>query len=375
MSPVNPVLSFHAESSQRRWGGFGPNPSQSCRASIIIVNYNSRHHLGRLLRSLQKDVGRDYEVIVVDNASRDGSARYVATRFPAVKLISNKTNLGFPAANNRAACQARGRYLAFLNPDTQVQPGWLEALIAALQGQPGAGLVTAQILLMHDANRINACGNDMHFTGFTLCRAMGTPRRSDDGLTEIAAVSGAAFVIRRELYEALGGFDESFFLYMEDSDLSLRARLAGYRCLYVPSSQVYHDYHLCFGPDKIYHHERNRYTMLLKAFRWPTLLLMVPALALGELVAWGFVLLCEPQRCSDKLRAYAWIARHRQRLVQDRRQTQRLRQVPDRDVLRLCTYRLDYGQVSNGPLARMAALLLDPLFFLLRCLVLAVVRW
>lgn len=312
---------------------------------------------------------------MVDNASRDGSAQYVASRYPEITLIRNRTNLGFPAANNRAAYQAQGRYLAFLNPDTEVEPGWLESLITALQEQPGVGLVTAQILLMHDTNRINACGNDLHLTGFTLCRALGNKRHFDDNLTEVGAVSGAAFAIRRELYEALGGFDESFFLYMEDSDLSLRARLAGYRCLYVPSARIYHDYRLCFGLEKIYYQERNRYAMLLKAFRWPTLLVMVPALALGEMVAWGFVLLCNPQRWGDKLRAYAWIARHWQELMQDRQQTQRLRRVSDRDLLRLCTYDLDYGQVASGPLARMAGLLLDPLFYLLRCLILAAVRW
>jgi hypothetical protein len=312
---------------------------------------------------------------VVDNASTDGSAQYVASRFPGVTLIRNRKNLGFPAANNRAAGRARGKYLAFLNPDAQAEPGWLEALIAALQGQPAVGLVTPQILLMHDANRINACGNDMHLTGFTLCRALGAERHFDDRLTEVGAVSGAAFAMHRDLYGALGGFDESFFLYMEDSDLSLRARLAGYRCFCVPSSQVYHDYQLCFGPEKIYYQERNRYAMLLKTFRWPTLLAMVPALALGEMVAWGFVLLREPQRGGDKLRAYAGIARRWRQLMHDRRQTQALRHLRDRDLLRLCTYRLDYGQVVSGPLGRMAGLVLDPLFYLLRCLVLGLVWW
>ncbi|MFN2289663.1 MAG: glycosyltransferase family 2 protein [Anaerolineae bacterium] len=375
MSPVNPQLSSRAEPSQSGLEGLVPNRGHRCRVSIIIVNYNGRQHVDRVLRSLQKDAGRDCEVIVVDNASRDDSAQHVASRFPEVTLICNRANLGFAAANNRAAHQAQGKYLAFLNPDAEVEPGWLEALIAALERQPGVGLVTAQILLMHDANRINACGNDMHLTGFTMCRALGTQRRFDDGLTEIGAVSGAAFVIPHALYEALGGFDESFFLYMEDSDLSLRARLAGYRCLYVPSSRVYHDYQLRFGPGKVYYQERNRYAMLLKTFRWPTLLAMVPSLALGELVAWGFILLYKPQRWCDKLRAYAWLARRWQKLMQDRRQTQRLRRVPDRDLLRLCTYGLDYGQVSGGPLGRMAGLLIDPLFLLLRCLVLAVVRW
>jgi GT2 family glycosyltransferase len=375
MSSGIPLLPPSAEPSWQGAEGFVPDPDDHCRASIIIVNYNGGEHLGRVLHSLQEDGRRDYEVIVVDNASRDGSAQHVATNFPWVRLMRNKVNLGFAAANNGAAHQARGDYLAFLNPDTEVEPGWLEALIGALQVQPDVGLVTAQVLLMHDRNRTNTCGNDMHLTGFTLCRALNAARHFGDGLTEVGAVSGAAFAMRRDLYEALGGFDESFFLYMEDSDLSLRARLAGYRCLYVPPSLVYHDYRLCFGPQKTYYHERNRYAMLLKTFRWPTLLTLVPALALGELVAWGFVLLHEPQRLGNKLRAYAWIARRWRQLMQDRQQTQLLRRVSDRDLLRLSTHRLDYGQIGNGPATQMAGLVLDPLFYMLRRLVLGLVRW
>ena len=375
MSSGTPWLPSSARPSQRGLEGLGSDLADRCRASIIIVHYNRPQHLERVLRSLQKDGRREYEVIVIDNASRDGSAQHVVSRFPGVRLMRNQANLGFAAANNRAARQALGHYLAFLNPDTEVEPGWLEALIGALQAQPDAGLVTAQVLLMHDANRINACGNDMHLTGFTLCRAMGAERRSSGVLTEVGAVSGAAFAMRRDLYELLDGFDESFFLYMEDSDLSLRARLAGYHCLSVPSSLVYHDYQLCFGPQKTYYHERNRYAMLLKTFRWPTLVAMLPALALGELVAWSFVLLYEPGRVGNKLRAYAWIARRWRQLMQDRRQTQVLRRVPDRDLLGLSTYRLDYGQIGNGPVSRMAGLVLDPLFYILRRLVLGVVRW
>jgi GT2 family glycosyltransferase len=351
------------------------DPDDRRRASVIIVNYNGREHLDRVLRSLQRDGRPDYEVIVVDNASSDGSAQHVAIRFPGVRLMRNNANLGFAAANNRAARQARGDYLAFLNPDTEVEPGWLEALIGALEAQPSAGLVTAQVLLMHDRGRTNTCGNNMHITGFTLCRAMGTPRSSDGTSVVVGAASGAAFAMRRDLYEALGGFDESFFLYMEDSDLSLRARLAGYCCLYVPSSLVYHDYRLCFGPQKTYYQERNRYAMLLKTFRWPSLLALVPALILGEVVAWGFVLLYEPGRLVNKLRAYTWIARHWLQLMQARRQTQLLRRVSDRDLLRLSTHRLDYGQIGNGPVSRIAGLILDPAFYILRSMVLGVVWW
>jgi GT2 family glycosyltransferase len=374
MKPSNP-LSPSAERAQQEARTVSRDSRDRYRATIIIVNYNGRGHLDRAIRSLGEDSRWPYEVILVDNGSSDGSAEYVAARYPEVRLIQSWANLGFGAANNRAASQAKGEYLAFLNPDTEAEPGWLEGLIGALEEKPDAGLVTAQVLLMHDPERINACGNDIHLTGFTLCHGLGTERQFGGAHIEVASVSGAAFAMRRDLFEALGGFDESFFLYMEDTDLSLRARLAGYRCFYIPSSVVYHDYRLCFGPRKTYYQERNRYAMLLKTFHWLTLLLLAPALVLGELVAWGFVLLYEPQRLGNKARAYAWIFRRWRALMQDRQRTQQLRRARDRDLLRVCAYQLDYRQVDDGLRGWVAGLALNPIFYVLHRLVLGAVRW
>ncbi|MGC9334761.1 MAG: glycosyltransferase family 2 protein [Anaerolineae bacterium] len=374
MRPASPP----PPSAKLRWQtlpGATPEHRHRYRVTIIIVNHNGWGHLDQALASLQQDNKTAYEVIVVDNASSDGSAEHVATCYPEVRLIRSGKNLGFGAANNHAARQARGEYLAFLNPDTKVETGWLEPLIRALEVYPRAGMVTAQVLLMHTPDQINTCGNDMHLTGFTLCRGASARRESYAERAEVAAVSGAAFAMRRSLFEALGGFDESFFLYMEDSDLSLRARLAGYRCLYVPDSVVYHDYRLHFGPQKTYYHERNRYAMLLKTFHWSTLLFMAPALALGEIVAWGFVLLYEPLRLGNKLRAYAWVVRRWRQIMRDRQQTQRLRRTSDRDLLHSCTHKLDYGQVCRGPASQVAGWVFDPLFYLLCRLVLGLVPW
>jgi len=248
-------------------------------ASVIIVNYNGDATLERCLRSLCAD-GGDYELIVVDNASTDGSADMVERDFAQVRLIRADANIGFGEGNNLGVRAATGQFLAFLNPDTVVEPGWLAALIAPLEADPLIGLTTARVLLLDDPQRINTCGNEMHYTGLTLCRGMGAKRGALAEPADVDAVSGAAFAIRRDLYEALGGFDGSFFLYMEDADLSLRARLAGYRCRYVPAAVVYHAYTLRFGPRKTYYQERNRYLMLLKGMRWPTLLALLPALLL-----------------------------------------------------------------------------------------------
>ena len=170
-----------------------------------------------------------------------------------ISFTRNAANVGVRSSS--------GNYLAFLNPDTVVEPGWLDALIAALEADPRAGLATAKILLLDDPARINTCGCDVHYTGLTLCRGMGMGRSALTDPVDVSAVSGAAFVIRRDLFEALSGFDAAYFLYMEDTDLSWRARLAGYSCLYVPTSFVYHDYSLRFGPKKAFYEELHLFSV------------------------------------------------------------------------------------------------------------------
>jgi GT2 family glycosyltransferase len=342
------------------------------RASVIVVNYNGRMRLGRCLYSLLED-RQEYEVILVDNASTDGSVDYVEQFFPKVQVIRNETNRGFGQGNNAGVRRARGKYLAFLSPDTAVEPGWLEALIAALETDPQAGLATSQILLLADPGRINTCGNDVHYTGLTLCRGMGMDRSAFADLTEVTAVSGSAFATRREIFEALGGFDETFFLYMEDTDLSWRARLGGYRCLYVPQSIVFHDYSLRFGPRKTFYQERNRYLLLLKSLRWRTLLVLLPALLLAEAVTWGFALLRDRRRLANKLQAYTWVVQHWGKIMASRRQVQATRQVSDRDLVAGCTHRLDFEQTGGGAVAHWAHSLFDPLFSVLHRLALALI--
>lgn len=357
----------------------GPDSSKEVspkRATIVIVNYNGGQHLMHCLTSVCHDPHYpDYEVIVVDNASSDGSGARAAQRFAGVRVIHSGENLGFGGGNNVGAQQARGNYLAFLNPDTIVEPGWLEALIDALEADPAAGLATSKLLLLRDPERINTAGNEMHLTGLTLCRGMGAAHHQLALPDEVGAVSGAAFALRRQLFTSLGGFDADFFLYFEDTDLSWRARLAGYRCLYVPESLVYHDYRLHFGPHKTYFQERNRYRALLKVFRWPTLLLLAPALLLGEVVTWGFILLHDRRRWHNKLRAYRDVARHWPALMGQRRRVQALRRRPDRDLVRRASSRLAYEQTDGAAAARLAHLLFDPLFYLWQRVLLLFLWW
>lgn len=343
-------------------------------ATVIVVNYNGRAHVETCLRSLLADGRPNTEVVVVDNCSTDGSADLIAARFPQVRLLRNEDNHGFGHGCNLAASVASGEYLVFLNPDTEVRAGWIDALIEALETHPGAGLATSRILLAGTPDRLNAAGNELHFTGLSLCRGVGVEREAFDHLEEIGLISGAAFAIRRRLFEKLGGFDASFFLYVEDTDLSLRARLAGYTCLYVPRSEVLHDYELRFGPGKLFYLERNRYLLLLKAFRWRTLAAMLPSLALVEAVTWGYVMSSQRHRAAEKLRAYAWIVRHWRTVLAARRQTQARRAVSDATILRACTAELDFGQTGRSPMTALANAIGNPALRVLYAAACATVR-
>jgi hypothetical protein len=228
---------------------------------------------------------------------------------------------------------------------------------------------------MSEPEKINTVGNSVHFTGLTLCRGMGLAAGYYSKPEEVAAVSGAAFAIRRNLFQSLGGFDEEFFIYMEETDLSLRSRLSGWKCLTAPESLVWHDYSLRFGPRKVFFQERNRYRTVLKNFRWPTLIVLSPAFLLAELITWGFVLKSDRSNWRNKLQAYGETIKHCREILRKRRETQALRKARDRDLLRWMGSELDFSQVTRSKTGRVAAVLFNPLFFSLRLAALALVWW
>ena len=333
------------------------------RASILIITYNSAAYIERCLVALRASVAADCEVVVIDNASADGSADIIARDFPDVRLVRNSTNTGFAAAMNQAVARAGGRYVVGLNPDTIAQVGWLDALLAPL-ADPTVGISTAKIVMMANTQRINACGNTMHYTGITTCRGLDRPATAPElaAPADVSAASGACFALRRDLWHELGGFDDTFFTYLEDTDLSLKARLAGYRIVYVPDAIVQHDYTNRFSPRKLYYLERNRLTMLLRVYSLRTLITILPALILASLVTWGYALLHGRASIMALLRAYGWLLIHISDIQRARRRTQALRRVSDAALFAAMPAALDIGQLAPAPAARFSRAVFDPVF-------------
>lgn len=333
--------------------------------SVVVVCWNAKQHLRDCLDSLHRQTYPNLEVIVVDNGSTDGTREYVESTYPWIRVHAIGRNTGYAPANNLGLQLAGGEYLVVLNPDTEVEPDFVSELVQGID-QDGVGLATSRICYFDDRERVNACGNEIHLTGIGYCRGLGLPASGFDTPATVASVSGCAFMIRRDVLDRIGGFDDDYFTYVEDTDLSLRANLAGYRIAYAPKSIVYHKYALRMTPQKLYFIERNRRLTLIKNFRWGTLVALLPLVAMTGLLMWTYAALHGPAYLRAKFQAHAWIYRNWGLVLEKRRRTQALRKVGDREVVRLLSSTLPADQVVGpGLFGRLAGIPMNLAFRLL----------
>ena len=209
--------------------------------SVLIVNWNGKRFLPDCLTSLRSQTFRDFEVILVDNGSHDGSVAYVRDCFPEVRVIALPENIGFAAGNLAAYEQSTGSIIVLLNNDTSADPSWLSEIHRAAIDFPQAGSFASKMLYFSDRDRIDNCGFWLTCTGTTTERG----RNELDGSewTKSAWVFGAcagAAAYRRTMLEDVGFLDPDFFAIYEDVDLSFRAQLRGHGCVFVPAAVMYH---------------------------------------------------------------------------------------------------------------------------------------
>ncbi|WP_152976777.1 glycosyltransferase family 2 protein, partial [Herpetosiphon geysericola] len=206
--------------------------------------------------------------------------------------------------------------------------------------------------------QINTCGNHMHYTGLTYCRGANQPRTQYAMSCTVDAVSGAACAIRRNLFTELGGFDQAFFMYVEDSDLSLRVRLAGFSCFYVAHAVIQHKYRLDYTPKKAFLIERNRYYMLIKNFSPSVLYRLIPGLLMSEVITGGYFLLRGPRYWGIKLRVYGalWIYWKSRPAALPQAQPHH-----EKAVLQHLASALDFQSIHDGYGARLMAWMINPL--------------
>jgi hypothetical protein len=242
--------------------------------SVVVVNWNRKELLRACLASLARQTGVPLEVIVVDNGSTDGSPDLAEQEF-RVRVIRNSENRGFCAANNQGIAAAQGEFIALLNNDAEAEPGWLCALHRACSQASDIGMAASKILVWEDPQRIDKAGHLIFPDGQNRGRGSGALDRGQyDREEEVLWPDGCAALYRKEMLDQVGGFDEDFFAYGDDAELGLRARIAGWRCIYTPAAVVRHHRGSTLGKSSMRRLElieRNRLLLALKLFPWSLL--------------------------------------------------------------------------------------------------------
>lgn len=305
--------------------------------SIIIVNYNGKSLLKDCIESIYSTEAVEAELIVVDNASMDDSCDLLKKRFPDVRLIELDRNHGFAGANNIGVDNARGEYIVFLNNDTIVSKGWLQALFDVMSDSPSIGVAGSKLLFYDFPEKINSAGANIVFNGGGYdIGFMEEDRGQYDMTAERGAVCAASMMVRKDEFLYLGGFDPIYFMYFEDVDLCWRYWLSGYRVVYVPESIVYHRFGGTSGMDRhtplrVFYGTRNSLFNILKNYE----LKHIPLPFLFNIVFHFlkfsyFVVSFRGSSAVEVPRAYYFFLKNIKEIIKKRGSIKKMRKVEDR---------------------------------------------
>ncbi len=303
--------------------------------SVIIVNWNGKHLLDDCLGAMRRQTFRDFETILVDNGSTDGSTDYVQTQFPEVKLLVLPENRGFTGGNIAGHEAARGQLIVLLNNDTEAHEDWLAAIHEASLHYPRAGSFASKMMYFDNRARIENCGFALGLAGTTIDLGRGEM----DGPTwsmarEVFGACGGAVAYRRSMLQDIGFLDPDFFAVYEDVDLAFRAQLRGYTCIYVPKAIVYHRYRSTLGPRshrQVFYSQRNIEWVYIKNMPLALILRSMPQRLLYELGS--AVHFLKLGRGTAFLRGKLSAIKHLPTLLKKRRQVQRRKTVTNSQVL------------------------------------------
>jgi GT2 family glycosyltransferase len=311
--------------------------------SAVVLAYREEPWLEWCVRALLASNGVDVEVVLVDNGCTDGAVDRLATT-PGVTVVWPGENLGFAGGCNAGAAVASGDFLALINGDLIVEPDALAELVPFAE-KPEVGVAQPSIRLSEEPSRLNSDGNDVHFLGFSWCGSFGEPAAKRTVPRPITSVMGAAMVLRRSLWQELGGFEPRYFAYHEDVELCRRCWHGGLELVNVPSAVAVHRYEFGREPSKLYLSERNRLVFVLTAYEARTLLVLALPLICVEVAI--LVRSIATRTTRQKVAGWMWILRNRRWIAARRRRLQAERVVPDARLAHLFATRLNAG---NYPL-------------------------
>ncbi|MBI4239833.1 glycosyltransferase family 2 protein [Candidatus Uhrbacteria bacterium] len=346
---------------------------------VIVVTYNGAADMPHFLDSFKKytpslsrhsrDDGNpdnEVELVVVDNNSHDETVSIVLRDAPFAYIIENTENRGFTGGNNvgmQYAISKGAEYIMLVNQDIRFEKDWLAPLVLFLHNNPDVGAVQSKIMLHPQIGCLNSCGNALHYLGFGFTRGYLKTEKEYDcaNSRDVAYCSFSAVLLRVSVLKKCGLFDDSFFMYHEDSDLCWRMRLLGFRCCVEPASKVYHHYEFTRSIQKFYYIERNRFLVVLRNYSIKTLVLIAPLFVIWEIGLLfmslvGFLFMKKTIGLREKLRAYGYFFSGNvwAHVCHTRSAIQKSRCVADKDIVSLFTDTIEFQDVSNLLLTRVA---------------------
>lgn len=326
------------------------------KVSILVLTFNSSDCIGKCLMALVGAVSPEVEIIVIDNNSTDRTIQLVNTFGERIRTIKNSQNYGYSRGNNLGLEVVKRPYVLILNPDVEVTPFFLDPLVTTMEEDQNIAAVQPLVLLNKDKSLINLSGKQLHYLGFEWCknylRKRSTVKVEKE---ELLAFSGSCVLLRHQAIKETGPFEEEYFMYGEDSDLSWRLRAASYKLILEPESVVYHDYYFLTDKksmslkDKFYLVERNRLFNLLTNYETGTIIILLPAILLTEL---GLIIFSLSKGLlKSKVSGYFFITRNLGYLLSKRKRNKKLKKLSDRDLLRETESIISYPEISSTGLS------------------------
>ncbi len=307
------------------------------KVSVVIPSWNGRDQLSGVLESLEAQNWPDFETIVVDNGSGDGTVEFLRAEWPSVRVVPLAENEGFAAAVNHGIARSSGEYVALVNNDVELEPQWIEIVTGVLDSHPRAGSVASKLLEWSRRNVLDGAGDLVGWDGYCVRRGKGERDRGQyDSSPRVLSACAAAALYRRDALDDVGPFDEGFFAYIEDVDWGLRAQLAGWDCIYEPTAVAYHVGGASssrMSGFELFQCHRNILLMMAKDFPAPALLAFVPWAVVRRLGSLGKAYI--RGEAALLLRAWKAAAAQLPAALGARRQIQARRRRSSRELLRM----------------------------------------
>ncbi|MBI2644964.1 glycosyltransferase family 2 protein [Candidatus Uhrbacteria bacterium] len=329
------------------------------KIAIVTPTFNGIKDIPEFLSSLQATTDLSIvQLVIVDNHSQDKTVQYIQQRLPSAHIIQNTENKGFVACNQgmQYALDNGAEYVYLANQDLMFGEQWYQPLIHAMSMDKTIAAAQSKMMMHPDRDTINSCGNALHFLGFGYM--LGSGKKDTEypcnRITDVAYCSGAAVMYSTKALAHVGMFDESFFMYHEDSDLCWRFLLSGYRCVVVPESRVFHRYEFSRSIQKFYFIERNRISILLKHYRLCTLILLFPIFLFWECGMLCYSMLAgicfkKSLGFKEKIAAYAYFfsVKNMKAIMRERKKVQALRTISDKEATKLFTAKIIFQDIEN----------------------------